>query len=1443
MAIKNGFRVLSRVVASLLMLGVMVTSLLIPEKNVNAASDISGLITQEKNDFYVIHNGKEEPVVIDGVEQVPRPDFTVGDEVKFIYRYRIDDLSSVNDGDYFDVTLPNQEYIHIPDSSLLNILDNSTGDILGTWQIKNGKIHAVLNEKAALSDSAENGYFMFKGNLLKEGTGIEIEVDGNLTIEIDIEPDPNDKPDDPEQPVDIPELPERFDDFYKEGKQFSNQNVIHWNTSFNLDELRNMFNGDPIQTKQKMMFIDELAPQTFLAGIPAINVPVYVPTRDGKLGDLAHKTIDLVEKNLAVEMTPQKDEGFDQFYERMETSGKVAYGIHDNTLLISFGTVPGNGITYYDLFGGQAGFEAYVDSLVTDKVIDQKQAEKMKEVYSPSGPSNGNIVGLGVSFDVDVRGVSGEYVNKAKLKWVEGNDETNEVIVEFFDVHGGLEIVKTGCVLIKKIDGDTKEKLSDVTFKLQKKDDKGEYLDYTPKDGVNERKTDSNGEVMFTRLDNGEYRIVEVSVPEGYSDEKIVIRPNDGYFTINNETDKEGFTFDVSNYKQPTSRTVKKVWVDGDNQDGLRPESIQVQLHKNDAPYGKAVTLNEANNWSHTWSDLPEKENGKDIVYTVKETGGVTGYTTSTAVTGQIVTLTNTHTPEVVQIKGKKTWHDDNNNDGKRPDKIIVNLLADGQVIDSQEVTEADNWSYTFKDLAKYANGKGITYTVTENAVADYTTEINGYDITNRYTPKKTSRSVQKVWVDGDNQDGLRPESIQVQLHKNDAPYGKAVTLNEANNWSHTWSDLPEKENGKDIVYTVKETGDVTGYTTSTAVTGQIVTLTNTHTPEVVQIKGKKTWHDDNNNDGKRPDKIIVNLLADGQVIDSQEVTAADNWSYTFKDLAKYANGKGITYTVTEEAVLGYSTEVSGYDIMNTYTPKKTSRSVQKVWVDGDNQDGLRPESIQVQLHKNDVPYGKAVTLDEANNWSHTWSDLPEKENGKDIVYTVKETGDVTGYTTSTAVTGQIVTLTNTHTPEVVQIKGKKTWHDDNNNAGKRPDKILVNLLADGQVIDSQEVTEADNWSYTFKDLAKYAGGKGITYTVTEEAVPGYSTEVSGYDIMNTYTPKKTNRSVQKVWVDGDNQDGLRPESIQVQLHKNDAPYGKAVTLNEANNWSHTWSDLPEKENGKDIVYTVKETDGVTGYTTSTAVTGQIVTLTNTHTPEVVQIKGKKTWHDDNNTDGKRPDKILVNLLADGQVIDSQEVTEADNWSYTFKDLAKYANGKHITYTVTENAVADYTTEIDGYDITNTYAPKKTSVRVTKFWNDEKDLIKLRPEMVKVQLLADGKEQGKEIILNQENNWTYCWENVALVNQQGEEISYTVQEKDVPIGYIQRVDDNDKGNIILCNTVIKKKAGDLPSTPSQAGKILPKSGEKNNGVAKFIGLLIVGIGLLIYIFRNKKVRE
>ena len=466
----------------------------------------------------------------------------------------------------------------------------------------------------------------------------------------------------------------------------------------------------------------------------------------------------------------------------------------------------------------------------------------------------------------------------------------------------------------------------------------------------------------------------------------------------------------------------------------MRPVELKVQLYADDQKYGDEVSLTAANNWTYTWSQLPEKAQGKAISYQAREVAVPEGYQADQPSTqAGVTTLTNRHTPEVTSVSGTKTWQDNNNQDGVRPERIKVNLLADGVLKASKEVSAADNWSYSFDNLPKFAAGQAVVYTITEDAVAEYSTQVEGYNLTNRHTPGQTSLTVTKQWQDQGDQDGLRPSQIQVQLYADGVASGSPVTLTAANNWVYTWSGLAEKANGKTIEYSVKEVDQPSGYTSTTSqVSPGNVLIVNQHTPATTEVKGQKTWDDANNQDGKRPESVTVQLYADGQVVASQVVTAANNWTYSFSNLPQFAKGKAISYSVQElvDAGLdkaGYRPSYDGYNIANHYKPEVTTFEVRKVWNDQNDQDKLRPSQIQVQLYADGKAFGEPVTLKADNDWRHVFADLAKYQEGKEVVYTVAEVAVPSGYSVTSSQTGvNQVTLTNTHQPKRPEDPGKK---------------------------------------------------------------------------------------------------------------------------------------------------------------------------------------------------------------------------------------------------------------------------------------------------------------------------------------------------------------------------------------------------------------------------------
>ena len=442
--------------------------------------------------------------------------------------------------------------------------------------------------------------------------------------------------------------------------------------------------------------------------------------------------------------------------------------------------------------------------------------------------------------------------------------------------------------------------------------------------------------------------------------------------------------------------------------------------------------------------------------YIIRETSAPSGYTLAKDVIvsadsfdSRGATATITDKKAVTTVSGTKTWKDNDDQDGKRPDSIKVNLLANGKVVQSKTVKASDNWKYSFTNLPEFENGKKISYTVTEDQVKDYSTTVDGYNLTNSYTPAKTSVSVTKAWNDNNNQDGSRPNEVKVQLYANGEKSGNEVTLNAANKWTHTWTELAEKSNKKTVQYSVKEVGTVKGYTSSVNGKNGNFTVTNTHTPSTTTVSGTKTWKDNNDQDGKRPDSIKVNLLANGKVVQSKTVKASDNWKYSFTNLPEFENGKKISYTVTEDQVKDYSTTVDGYNLTNSYTPAKTSVSVTKAWNDNNNQDGSRPNEVKVQLYANGEKSGNEVTLNAANKWTHTWTELAEKSNKKTVQYSVKEVGTVKGYTSSVNGKNGNFIVTNTHTPSTPNVPTNKTPNKSSrhNNPIKKIVQKIVQLI------------------------------------------------------------------------------------------------------------------------------------------------------------------------------------------------------------------------------------------------------------------------------------------------------------------------------------------------------------------------------------------------------------
>ena len=131
----------------------------------------------------------------------------------------------------------------------------------------------------------------------------------------------------------------------------------------------------------------------------------------------------------------------------------------------------------------------------------------------------------------------------------------------------------------------------------------------------------------------------------------------------------------------------------------------------------------------------------------------------------------------------------------------------------------------------------------------------------------------------------------------------------------------------------------------------------------------------------------------------------------------------------------------------------------------------------------------------------------------------------------------------------------------------------------------------------------------------------------------------------------------------------------KTAILNEINNWSASFTDLPKYANGRQIAYTVKEISTQGGY--SVAITSNETedgtfsyTVTNTHTPTSGEVLISKR-----DVGGSEIKGATLKLTAENDVTSDGQSFQPITWiSDGTPEKLKLRNG---TYTLTETKAPD----------------------------------------------------------------------------------------------------------------------------------------------------------------------
>lgn len=305
---------------------------------------------------------------------------------------------------------------------------------------------------------------------------------------------------------------------------------------------------------------------------------------------------------------------------------------------------------------------------------------------------------------------------------------------------------------------------------------------------------------------------------------------------------------------------------------------------------------------------------------------------------------------------------------------------------------------------------------------------------------------------------------------------------------------------------------------------------------------------------------------------------------------------------------------------------------------------------------------------------------------------------------------------------------------------------------------------------------------------------------------------------VKKYWIDDNNSMNTRPVSVTIKAENKNTHEVKTYVLNKDNNWAMQ-TDIKRGEEGN---YTFSEVCNAANYTRVSEAGGDwdknTYTLSYTNKYDKggsVKLVVKKNWDDSNNSDGIRPDSVNIKLYRNGTDMQKDQIlSAANNWTAEFNDLPKEDDlgekyeyevkedsssvvngnaktGYEIAYEVKESTdkSSDITTITT--NITNTHKPKTVQKTIRKVWDDENDQDKIRPDSVRFNLLANGKDVVDTVTLNSENGWK-TRSKVLPKCENGNEIEYTWEEVkegvvigNEQIGYKVSYDDEDDSDTTI----------------------------------------------------------
>lgn len=540
------------------------------------------------------------------------------------------------------------------------------------------------------------------------------------------------------------------------------------------------------------------------------------------------------------------------------------------------------------------------------------------------------------------------------------------------------------------------------------------------------------------------------------------------------------------------TRVVVAEWDDENNFEGLRPAAVTLTIG------GKSVVLNEAGGWTGVtqapadaeWA-IPAQEG-----YFISSSGK------------EVTTVKYYHDIKRTDVSASVKWADNDNAAGLRPDEVRISLLEGGQIFRAPvSVTAGKDWAASWEKLP--ANKEGSTtpavYSVAPASVPEgYTAAINGTEII--FTLKTATLS---LTASAQAPEGVDAGALQLVVTGPDPKMPLNLTLSQVNGTYNIGEVLPGS-------YVVQETNADTlaeGYVLDAAAS-KVGDAVYAAAGEAAALNFRYVWKapeeaEENTDPMAEVGSLTFQILGpDSRLPMTVTYSQFTDGKFQLDNLVPgdYAvietNAEGLVkaYSLKSDSVTGMTLAVAANgtataSLYNHYTPAPTPAPeaefidipVVKIWVDNDNRDLNRPESVTVQLFADGVEVDShEVTA--ADGWRYTFTEKPRyRDSGEEIVYSINEK-EVPMYKAS--VSGY--TVTNTYNPELTLSTVTKIWGDDGPNDPRRPESLVVTLLPLNEV---HLLTAANGWSFTRTDLPTVINGEPVVYSWTEQQVFRYASQ------------------------------------------------------------------------------------------------------------------------------------------------------------------------------------------------------------------------------------------------------------------------------------------------------------------------------------------------------------